>query len=88
MPIPDQVNEHLTMDFITSLRLSQGNFVTMVIIDNLTKFAHCGALPFNATAQKASQMFTNIVVKIHGFAKTLISDRDPIFLRIWQCSPL
>ncbi|XP_074351847.1 uncharacterized protein LOC141690994 [Apium graveolens] len=51
----------------------------------LTKSAHFGALPTHFTATKTASVFIDIVVKHHGFPRTIISDHDPIFLsNFWK----
>ncbi|XP_031099869.1 uncharacterized protein LOC116004076 [Ipomoea triloba] len=85
LPIPSQVWEHVTMDFITGLPLSQGCTVIMVVVDRLTKYTHLGCLPPTFDAHKAAVVFVEIVVKLHGFPSSIVSDRDRIFLsHFWK----
>lgn len=44
-PIPSQVWEDLSLDFITGLPLSQGYSAILVVVDRFSKGAHFGALP-------------------------------------------
>ena len=80
LPIPSLVWEEVTMDFITGLPFSHGFTVILVVVDRLAKSAHFGALPTHFTASKTAVLFTDMVVKHHGFPRTIISDRDSIFL--------
>ena len=49
------------------------------------KLAHFGALPTHFTVSKTIILFTDIVVKHHGFPHTIISYCDSIFLsRFWK----
>ena len=50
LPIPTLVWDELTMDFITSLPVSRGFTVILVVVDRLTKSAHFGSLPTQFTA--------------------------------------
>lgn len=68
------------MDFITHLPLSRGYSVVMVVVDRLTKAAHFGALASGFTAGKVAKLFIDVVIKLHGFPSTIVSDRDPIFV--------
>lgn len=85
LPVPDSVWEAVTMDFITGLPVSRGQSLIFVVVDRLTKFAHFGPLPKQFTAEKVAQLFVEIVVKLHGFPNSIVSDRDSIFLSaFWQ----
>ena len=73
------------MDFVTGLPLAQGFSVILVVVDRLTKFAHFGPLPCQFTALKTAELFVDMVIKIHGFPSSIISDQDPVFLsNFWK----
>nr|GEW51010.1 reverse transcriptase [Tanacetum cinerariifolium] len=56
-----------------------------LIVDRLTKFAHFIALPPHYTAASLATLFLNNIYRLHGLPKTILSDRDPIFLsRFWK----
>lgn len=80
LPLPQQVWESITMDFITGLPTSRSYSVIMVVVDRLTKYSHFGPLPAKFTTDKAATLFVEMVVKLHGFPTTIVSDRDPIFM--------
>lgn len=52
----------------------------MVVVDRLTKYTHIGPLPHQFTSAKEVELFSEIVVELHGFPESIISDRDPVFL--------
>ncbi|KAL4582981.1 hypothetical protein LXL04_007545 [Taraxacum kok-saghyz] len=84
LPIPNQVWEDLSMDFITQLPPSAGYTTIWVIVDRLTKFAHFVPLKPNYTAPVLANTFLTTIYRLHGLPKTIVSDRDPLFLsRFW-----
>jgi len=80
IPIPSSIWEDLSMDFMTHLPSSSGFTTILVIVDRFSKGVHLGALPSHYTAFKVANLFLNIVCKLHGFPRSIISDRDPIFV--------
>ena len=69
------------MDLITGLPKSEGKSVIMVIVDRLTKYAHFCALSHPFKSSIVSTTFMEIVEKLNGISKIIVSDRDPIFTR-------
>lgn len=79
--------EAIAIDFIVSLPAYQGNTVIIVVIVRLSKAAHFGGLPTNILSCTAAELFTNIICKLHGYPKSIISDQNPIFMsKFWQSS--
>lgn len=68
------------MDFIASLLTSQGHFVSMVIIDRFFKAGHFGTLPSHFSAFQAAELFAKIVCKLYGLPKSIITERDLVFV--------
>ena len=67
------------MDFITGLPKSEGKSVIMVVVDRTTKYAHFCSLSDQFKASTIATTFLEIIKKLHGNAKIIASDRDPIF---------
>lgn len=85
LPIPHQVWEDIAMDFITRLPISFGFSVIMVVIDRLTKYAHCLPLKADYSSKSVDESFMNNIVKLHGIPKSIVSERDKVFtLAFWQ----
>lgn len=85
LPIPTQVWEDVSIDFVTGLPQSRGYTAIMVVVDRLSKYAHFAPLLTKFDAWRVANVFVDTVVKHHGFPKTLISDRDPVFLsEVWE----
>ena len=85
LPTPSQVWEDVSMDFVTGLPACKGLTVIFVVVDRFTKHAHFGSLPTNFNATKVADVFIDMVVKHHGIPKSIVSDRDPIFVsNFWK----
>ena len=73
------------MDFITTLPSAHGYSVIMVVIDRLSKFAHFVPLKQDFSSITMAEAFIQNIVKLHGFPKIIVSDRDKVFIsRFWQ----
>ncbi|MCH83675.1 hypothetical protein A2U01_0004501, partial [Trifolium medium] len=84
LPIPENVWEDISMDFVAELPISSGYSVILVVVDRFSKGVHLGALPAQFTAYKVAELFINLICKIHGLPKSIVSDRDPIFIsKFW-----
>lgn len=68
------------MDFVVSLPLSKGKSVIMVMVYMLSKYAYFIALAYPCTAATLAQKFLENIFKLHGMPKTIVSDRDFVFL--------
>jgi putative effector of murein hydrolase len=74
LAIASQRWEEVSKDFITGLPNSEGKSVIMVIVDRLTKYAHFCALSHPFKASTVAIAFMEIVQKIHGIPKIIVSD--------------
>ncbi|KAJ0895862.1 putative nucleotidyltransferase, Ribonuclease H [Helianthus annuus] len=85
LPIPSNVWQDVSMDFITNLPLSNGKSAIWVIVDRFSKFAHFIPLPPHYGAVMLATLFLQNVYRLHGFPKSIVTDRDPIFLsKFWK----
>ena len=81
MPIPANIWEDLSLDFIVGLPVSEGYSTILAVVDKFSKHAHFGALLRTYSAPKVAQLFATMVCKLHGIPKSIVSDHDPVFLR-------
>ena len=80
LPIPTQIWESVSLDFITHLpKTDREKDAILVVVDRLSKQAHFIATTKTVTAEETARLFLETIFKLHGMPKTLVSDRDPRF---------
>nr|GEV57119.1 Ty3/gypsy retrotransposon protein [Tanacetum cinerariifolium] len=85
LPTPSQPWQDISMDLITNLPPSKGKVCIWVIVDRLSKYAHFIPLSPNYIALTLASIFMHEIYRLHGLPKTIISDRDLLFLsRFWK----
>ena len=73
------------MDFITGLPSYHGHTCIFVIVDHFSKGLHLGMLPIQHTAHTVALLFIDMVGRLHGMPKSIVSDRDPLFIsKFWR----
>ncbi|WVZ23465.1 hypothetical protein V8G54_002009 [Vigna mungo] len=85
IPPPSKCWEDLSLDFIIGLPSYQGHTTILVVVDRFYKGAHFGTLPRSFSASKVADLFVHMICRLHGLPKSLISDRDSLFLsQFWR----
>jgi CBS domain-containing protein len=83
--VPTLAWTFISMDFVEGLPKSGQNIVILVVVDQLTKYAHFLALAHPYTVHSVAQLFIDNVFKLHGILVAIVTDRDMIFTsKLWQ----
>jgi len=78
--VPTQPWESIAMDFIGPLPPSaNGENFLWVIMDRLTSLIHLIAIKTSTDAAELAHQYIQEIVRLHGIAKSIFSDRDPRF---------
>ena len=85
LPIPHQIWEDVSMDFIERLPRSEAWDTILVVVDRLSKYGHFITVKHPFTTASIAGIFVKEVVKLHKVPNSIISDRDKIFVsHFWE----
>lgn len=68
------------MDFVCGLPRVRNLDVVLVVVDRLTKYCHFLVLGHPFTAKEVAELFANVVVRLHGYPRSIVLGRDHIFI--------
>lgn len=80
LPVPDQLWQHLTMDFKSFPPDKNGYDALFVVIDRLGKKAISVPCHKTCTARDLAQIYLTHVYRHHGTPESIVSDRGPQFI--------
>ena len=73
LPIPSRPWSDISIDFVTGLPVSQGNTTVLTVVDRFSKMVKFIALPKLPSAKETAEAMMNIVFRVHGFPKDIVS---------------
>ena len=77
--VPEKLQTHLMVDFITKLLVVAGKDVISVVCDRLSKMTHFVATTEETSAEGLARLFQDNIWKLHGLPESVVSDRGPQF---------
>lgn len=86
LPMPCRPWEDLSLDFITGLLPPfHDNTTILVFVYHFSNGIHLGMLAHHHTSHLVAVLFMDIIGKLQGMSRSLLSDRDPLFVsHFWQ----
>jgi hypothetical protein len=85
LPVPVRPWIDIGMDFVGPLPSSNGFNLILVVICRLTKQAHFIPCQDTINSAQLSQLMQDNIVRLHGFPKSIVSDRGTLFTsKFWM----
>jgi hypothetical protein len=85
-PIPDRSWDAISMDFFMGFpRTHRGSDSIIVVVDIFLKMAHFISCHKNSNATDIENLFFKEIVRLHGFPRSIVFDRDTKFVgNLWR----
>jgi hypothetical protein len=85
LPIPTRPWGSIAMNFVGPFPESAGFDYLWVVICRLTSMVHLVPIRTTTTASELAELYVREIVRLHGLATTIVSDRDSKFTsRFWR----
>ena len=86
LTLPEQKWADVSMDFIMGLPISSdGESGLLIVLDCAMKMVHLVPMKQTIIASETAQVCWTNIGRLHGFLRSIVSDRDPRFVsKVWQ----
>ena len=85
LPVPTRPWGSIAMDFVGPFPESNGSDYLWVVLCRLTSMVHLVPICTTTTASDLAWMYVREIVRLHGLATTIVSDRDSKFTsKFWK----
>jgi hypothetical protein len=85
LPIPSRPWGSIAMDFVGPFPESSGYDYLWVVICRLTSMVHLVPIRTTTTASELAWLYIREIVRLHGLAESIVSDRDSKFTsKFWR----
>nr|GEV64019.1 retrovirus-related Pol polyprotein from transposon 297 family [Tanacetum cinerariifolium] len=76
--------ENVVIDALSRVQRQRKSTI-LVLVDRLSKYAHFIPVTYPYTAKTIAQLFLDHIYKIHGLPKSIVINRDKVFMSLfWQ----
>jgi hypothetical protein len=79
LPVPAGIWSDISMDFVEGFPKVGGKLVILIMVDRFSKMAHFLPLGHPYTTASVAKAFFDGIVRLHGLACSIVSDRDTVF---------
>jgi hypothetical protein len=85
LPIPTRPWDSIAMDFVGPFPESDGHDYLWVVLCRLTSMVHLVPIRTTTTASELARLYVREIVRLHGLAGSIVSDRDSKFTsKFWR----
>lgn len=81
LEVPSHVWEDISLNFIEGLPRVHGESVILTMVDKFSKYVHFIDLSHPYTS--VTRAFFDTIVRFHGFPRSIINDRDYVFIGLF-----
>lgn len=80
LPVPTRVWKDISLEFIKGLPSSNSYDTILVVVDRFSKYNYFLALSHPFSCKIVAALFCREIVRLHGLPRSILSDRDVVFL--------